>query len=628
MHITKVINRGVKGQTFERNLTPVTIITGSNFAGKTTTADCIRLSMAGYLPGVNKKAGDLWAAISGDSEGSVSCSVKFNSDLEAKFALDKNKKSCSVDVNTPVAVALDPMLMDVRGFFALTAADRVATVFRVAGGGKPDMQPLAEKINQIEAHPANLAVEFQGQAIKEIATALDSGDWRTEIQKVADNWADELKVLNAEHKKASGAFVGMTLPLNHPPVPPDTTELRRKRDVLIGKQGELRAILARQQKDAGLAGKIATVKAQLEQARVNLQAIHDPGPKPADSGIADELAKAKQATTEIAAESQKVAVELETVKRQLASLDGVTICPTCGMHANLDKAREGFLERIKQIEAAEAKLNTDWDAASERESQLEEREEKEAQILAEWENACQELSRANHEENRLTMQLSELEAVQSTERTSDAQRIEELNKELAELSINTTALELAERQAQARSEFDSLVQRRTAKSDEIGKLWCEIEVKTAAKKLLLSEMKRWSETAFADLLKTANRLTDGLLNSPLEFVDGDLGRRVTDADIREGRTSAVGSWIPWRSFSGTEELIGMAAFGLALANKGTFRLLILDEIGRIENDRKVQLILRVADMVAEGAIHQAILLEADTKHTITTTNPIVSQIKL
>jgi hypothetical protein len=123
---------------------------------------------------------------------------------------------------------------------------------------------------------------------------------------------------------------------------------------------------------------------------------------------------------------------------------------------------------------------------------------------------------------------------------------------------------------------------------------------------------KWSEKAFGKVLALSRAFTDGLLNSPLEFRDGELGRCVSEQDRKAGRNVPMGSWIPWRSFSGTEELIGMAAFGLALARTARFKLVVLDEFGRLDDERRRNVLVRVKELVENGTITQAILIGAST----------------
>lgn len=613
MHITKVRNNGIKGQSFERTLTPVSYIGGHNFSGKTTTADCLRLALCGYLPTVGKKAGDLWAALSGNSDepGEISCSVEFDSGTAASFTIKRNAKGvCSADLKAPVTGTLDPYLLDVRSFFSQTAADRIATVFRVAGGDRPDATDLKQKLAAIEAYPTSLAAEMIGGLQEDIDKAMACDNWRGAVEALADKLDATAKQSRVEHKLVTGAFAGLALPLNQPKVPPDGTELRAKRDALIAKQGELRGILSRQQQSASRVGQLAKLRQDYELAKVAMAEIRDPGAKPTRTVSEEDLKQSGAAIGIIALEAQKLSVEMESVKRQRDGLAGVTICPTCGMHADLDEARKRFAERIAQIEAAEAKLNSEWDAANERQATLEERSEQDDQKLAEWEAACQELAAAKKRENDLAIAIAQAEQSATAESADETKRIEELNRELVELPTITTALEVLERAKQARVEFEALLKRRAEMENRGHKEFCTAEVCTQARKILSAEILRWSEASFGKILGVANRITDGLLNSPLEFIDGELGRRVSELDVRASRSAKVGAWIPWKSFSGTEELVGMAAFGLALAAQGTFRLLILDEIGRLDGTNSAMLNNRVNAMVKDGAIDQAIMIEA------------------
>jgi len=119
-------------------------------------------------------------------------------------------------------------------------------------------------------------------------------------------------------------------------------------------------------------------------------------------------------------------------------------------------------------------------------------------------------------------------------------------------------------------------------------------------KIKLAEAKaRLLEQTFGPILATLAQFTEGILRQPLEFRDGELGYRL-DTD-----------WIPWRTFSGTEQAVAFAGFQAALAARAPVRLAILDELGRLDADNKTRLMENVRRALAAQVLDQFIGVDTD-----------------
>ena len=66
MHITKLTTKNWKGRDLDLALTPVTVVTGDNFAGKTSVPMAIRFALTGYLPPPIGKRNEAIFALAGD----------------------------------------------------------------------------------------------------------------------------------------------------------------------------------------------------------------------------------------------------------------------------------------------------------------------------------------------------------------------------------------------------------------------------------------------------------------------------------------------------------------------------------------------------------------------------------
>jgi DNA repair exonuclease SbcCD ATPase subunit len=123
-------------------------------------------------------------------------------------------------------------------------------------------------------------------------------------------------------------------------------------------------------------------------------------------------------------------------------------------------------------------------------------------------------------------------------------------------------------------------------------------------KLKLAEAKaRALESTFGPILATVALFTKGLLRNPLEFREGELGY------------SRNGGWVPYRTFSGTEQAIAFTAFQAALAAGGPLRVAILDELGRLDRANKAKLFENVLAALKAGVIEQFIGVDTElTEH--------------
>jgi hypothetical protein len=108
------------------------------------------------------------------------------------------------------------------------------------------------------------------------------------------------------------------------------------------------------------------------------------------------------------------------------------------------------------------------------------------------------------------------------------------------------------------------------------------------------------------LLAPANRMLAGLLASPLELQDGELGRRVALAERERGGKAPVGAWLSLKTFSQTEALMACTGFVWAVCSDWPLRICLMDELGRFDEATLAALLERAAVWIGEGLIDQFI----------------------
>ena len=142
-----------------------------------------------------------------------------------------------------------------------------------------------------------------------------------------------------------------------------------------------------------------------------------------------------------------------------------------------------------------------------------------------------------------------------------------------------------------------------------------IEEKRAkeAKTYLLKVKEQMTRELFAPILKMASKFTTGIFTGELLFHEGELGMIK-----REKRAEAdyVSGWIPHRTFSGTEQAIAFAALQAALGATAPIKLVVMDELGRLDFDNKCKLMRNVLNALNDGTIDQFVGVDTDAEAAI------------
>lgn len=107
------------------------------------------------------------------------------------------------------------------------------------------------------------------------------------------------------------------------------------------------------------------------------------------------------------------------------------------------------------------------------------------------------------------------------------------------------------------------------------------------------------DQAFATIIKDANRFTDGILDSPLVYQDGEIGRM-------QG-----GIFVGHEYLSGTEQALCFAGISVALAMQATFKLCMIDEMTRLSARNKALVLERMLLLLDSGVIENFIGVDTD-----------------
>lgn len=211
----------------------------------------------------------------------------------------------------------------------------------------------------------------------------------------------------------------------------------------------------------------------------------------------------------------------------------------------------------------------------------------------------------------------------------DARKVlEESKKQLAALEKKSDAAQakkLVQAVENAQAKFDELDEQHiqwnayqqnkeaVAKAKEkITQAEAERVVIDHMKSQLETHQQALAEKAFAHLLKIARKFTDGILNSPLEYRDGDFGRKVSELDRRSGMDAPLGHWIPHETFSGTERLLAYSGLQVALCQNSPAKIVVFDEMQRT-GDKRQAIARRLLELEQEKILDQFFLVDNSTE---------------
>jgi hypothetical protein len=190
-------------------------------------------------------------------------------------------------------------------------------------------------------------------------------------------------------------------------------------------------------------------------------------------------------------------------------------------------------------------------------------------------------------------------------------RTDETEEKIAGLREEIAALEKEEARA-----IGEQSERRRLKDarEELDKHELQEKRMGEAKAYLLGVKAEMTRELFVPILKVAERFTRGIFKDPLIFTEGQLG-------ISLASKFGEGVYIPHRTFSGTEQAIAFAALQAALGATAPIKLVVMDELGRIDSKNKNQLLSNIESALSDGVIDQFIGIDTDLSKGFTAQLP-------
>ena len=614
MHITNISAANLKGRTFSHDLEPATLISGPNFSGKTSVATAIRLGLAGFLPPpIGKTAGSIYGALAGnpDESGQIDVAVGIDGKTYTTRWIRNSRGSTSVQGGVPTTLALPSVLVDPRTFFAKTGPERAQAIFEACQVtlGADDVAKVI-KSSAMTAFPVQRRNAVLGEVSARAKALLSAKPPQVAMAELIEETKARHKATKDRLKEQSAVIRAINWDGE---IPQDVSV-----EMADAFKRASAADIALSQVDAQ--AKDAEKRAQAEaRSKENIDrltseiALHRWDSPP----VAPDTSRLELAETELKTKRQVNIVRRQQRAAIAARLEEVSrgTCPTCG---TCGTALESAVAVLRE---EQAKIPPDHDNLLTLETEIAALRLKRQKFATDQAAYERDMDFVAHAERQIEEHRKNA-AEESVEPPSQ-QHIEEL---LAEKQKAHAALALY-REAAAKWEA---YQQTSAKRDEaersMAALTCEEAVLEDVIRALRAKVAATADAAFSKVLSLTRHFTDGILNSPLEYRD-ELGRRVSQYDVDAGCTAAVGSWISHESFSGTEEAIAYAAFSVALAMRATLRIVILDEVGRLDDVTRAKTLERMVELVRAGTIDQFIGidtcgLETDGLHQIRLGAPV------
>lgn len=434
-------------------------------------------------------------------------------------------------------------------------------------------------------------------------------------------------------------------------VQPQINEARAKLEEAVRAEANALTTSLTAQRDYQKAFTLASTAVDETAAQTNIQAqeaiIAEAGkvPAPGEPPQAQQMPTERPSCVGEMASKSVIQAHADTALRAEAkALDAVndmkakiqaardhTTCPTCG-HDITEKQTETIKTLESQLATAEAKHKTAQETAEHNASALvlatstfnaaeanckawdtakATLDSQNQQALAQWNEKTRKFNAAQAQINEANAKITQIRAGLAGNAHAAAARAslptldqaakdavsahQSAGQPIRTLKEQIGQLEAKQRQFVARTQD----QKRFDQSQASLKVAREkLDVYKAALKLVAGEKDRVSQAAFDSLLAKARLFTDGLIRSPLEYHNDEIGR------------TEAGNWVSWKVFSGFESLVAFMGLGVALTqtHKG-IKIVLADEAGVCDAGNKAKLVCRLLELTQTGVIDQAVLCD-------------------
>ncbi|MDE2105732.1 MAG: hypothetical protein KGL39_51385 [Patescibacteria group bacterium] len=627
MRILKLSAQHMQGADFSDDLLPVTLYCGDNMTGKTTRINTLHLVLAGYVPNVAKTNPDIFDSFSSGNPLFCGALLDDGQNLQRQWEQSKGKIIYK-GVSDEQWKGLPPVLLDADEYFGLSDKERTRFVFQRA---KLNNELTVTKLcNSITANLKNMVLkentEQTQSVIKELCEFIanqgfDSGHISSQewIHDLAGALREKKLLADQNVRRMEKTVQGLTQVKETSGAPADAEARYNKA------QAELEKVNA---EVARLMGIGLAIKEELDKTKeLAAKAVDETGARKTLAELSKEKERLFKATSgappgakEFADYQMAVVVfnqsdkaynsskqEFDRIADQIKEAKKSATCPTCGQSmakikkkvvAELEKqlkvSEENVLRLCKSFDATQTerdRLDQKWKEASVKAQQFND-DAAAFRKASQYHAELQTILSANESANAAVKALPELEAKITFARNqyNVAAQLAIQKKEALNLADKDYRLLLAER-AFSSSKAKSIMEASKARAESV--------LLKEACELVLTLQEELVKQAINPIIESCNRLCNGILKHPLVFRDGEIGMLSNNAFVRH------------KTMSGAERTLCRCAVSLALASESPFKLVVIDELGRLSAANKQRLVENVIQLHEAGEIHQAILVDLE-----------------
>lgn len=634
MKLQTVSAQNLKGESFTISLGEMTMIIGGNFRRKTARLDAIQLALLGYIPALGKTNAATFGLCSG-KELIIEATFTDGTTLRRRWWLKGDSvKAESIlppgfdDSRELIAVMLDP-----DQYFGLSTSARTDFVFANIPGLGAEYTPaliLQSAFMDIYAHETKdggsldpaLVEQLQERTekeLRELERKPSFAGWTPQsyvaalletmegFKKRAKEQASVMEkgVQALAHLRAQDELNGpdiTALDATHRQLTDELTALREERARVNAVIEQARTMKRRREEilfelkqKPSLLASVEARQLKADEFKKKLAELAIVPQREFDNAVVEEagLAAALRDTNRQLAE---VAEAIEKNKREKADVDKQALCPFCGASGDGWKG-----PRCNAIDSTISALVV-------KQKQLHEQREKQSasHALLAGRNIAERHARAQRSGAEAD-EKANAAALAGAQRSLDA--LNEREKKLADYPDTVTSLDeldaLTGKIDRKQGEVNDVDGKRRAllgRASELKRLAAAEEQRDEAKKdeevakaavaIVQDQRMRMVEDAFRPLLETANSFFPDILKNSLAFFEGEVGW------WDDGR------WVAHKTFSGTERALAYAAIQAALAAKAPGRLMLIDELGRLDDANAIKFAHDVALAIVRGDLAQ------------------------
>jgi hypothetical protein len=109
------------------------------------------------------------------------------------------------------------------------------------------------------------------------------------------------------------------------------------------------------------------------------------------------------------------------------------------------------------------------------------------------------------------------------------------------------------------------------------------------------------QASVSPIIESCNRLFKAVLGDPLEFKDGEIGMKLR------------GSFVSFKTLCGVERVLAMASISIALAVESPMKIAFIDLSNGVDAPNKLLTLNVILDLIGSGHLHQALLIDTESK---------------